>query len=612
MLSSLGIAPSTTCFFILGAAVALFIWNRLPIGIVAIAVALSLWATGVLDLNQAFAGFGDPVVIFIASLFVVSEALDATGVTTWIGQQLITRVGNSQVRLLVLTMLLAAALSALISPNGAVAALMPMVVVLAVRLERSPSLLLMPLAFGAHAGSLLLLTGTPINVIVSEAAADAGLAGFGFFEFALAGVPLLLGSMAIVVLFGERLLPKRTPKSIPPNLGDYARTMVKQYRLPGGLVRLRVEHGSPLVGTQRSALDLSPYPETEMVGVYAAGGGPVSAGAFREDDVLVVRGTSVGVSELADAHALAPYAEPSTVDASPQEDDPLLTSRVGVAELMIPPRSAAIGMPVFPGMVTSSGDLLILAIQRGGETLPPQETALAAGDALLVQGSWEALEANEDDADVLVVDSPDVVRRQAVPLGPGAGRTIVVLLVMVTLLATGVVPAAVGSLLAASALILLGVLSPNQAYRAISWTTIVLVGGMVPLSHALQSTGAAELIAQGLVQVVGDAGPYPLLLGLILITAVLGQLISNTATALVVIPIALSAAAAFGVSGRPMLMAVNVMSAAAFLTPVATPGNMMVMGPGGYQFNDYWKLGLPMLLWFSVIALVWVPLIWRF
>jgi di/tricarboxylate transporter len=345
-----------------------------------------------------------------------------------------------------------------------------------------------------------------------------------------------------------------------------------------------------------------------MVGVYAGGGGPPTDDVFQADDVLVVRGSAGSVSLLADGQALAPHAEPVTADGP----DSLVSANVGVAELMIPPRSAAIGMPVFPGMVASSGDLLILAIQRQGEERPEGETTLAAGDTVLVQGTWDALEANHDDADVLVVDSPDIVRRQAVPMGPGAGRTIAVLLGMVVLLATGVVPAAIGSLLAACALILLGVLSSNQAYRAISWTTIVLVGGMVPLSHALQTTGAAELIAQGLVRVVGDAGPYPLLLGLILITAILGQLISNTATALVVIPIALSAAAAFGVSGRPMLMAVNVMSAAAFLTPVATPGNMMVMGPGGYRFNDYWKLGLPMLLWFSVVALVWVPFIWRF
>jgi di/tricarboxylate transporter len=602
------VSQSTICFVILGAVVALFIWNRLPIGIVAIAAMLSLYATGILTLNQALAGFGDPVIIFIASLFVVSEALDKTGVTTWVGQQLISRVGDSQTRLLVLTMLLAAALSALISPNGSVAALMPMVVVLAIRLGRSPSLLLMPLAFGAHAGSLLILTGTPINVIVSEAAADAGLGGFGFFEFALVGIPLLVGVILIVVLFGDRLLPKRSASSLPPNLSDYARTMVKQYRLPSGLVRLRVERGSPLIGTSRAALNLAEYPDTEVVGVYAGGGGPPADQVFQQDDVLVLRGKTASISRLADVQALAPFVEPAAANGS----DSLVSGHMGVAELMIPPRSSAIGMPVFPGMVSSSGDLVILAVQRQGEDVAPAGTRLAAGDTLLVQGSWDALAANQDDADVLVVDSPDLVRRQAVPMGPGAGRTIVVLLGMVVLLATGIVPAAVGALLAACALVLLGVLNPNQVYRAISWTTIVLVGGMVPLSHALQSTGAAEQIAQGLVRVVGDAGPYPLLLGLILITAVLGQLISNTATALVVIPIAVSAAEAFGVSGRPMLMAVNVMSAAAFLTPVATPGNMMVMGPAGYQFNDYWKLGLPMLLWFAVISLLWVPLIWPF
>ncbi|MBO0769642.1 MAG: anion permease, partial [Solirubrobacterales bacterium] len=521
---------------------------------------------------------------------------------------------NSPVRLLALTMLLAAALSALITPNGSVAALMPMVVVLGVRLERSPSLLLMPLAFGAHAGSLLLLTGTGINVIVSEAAADAGLGSFGFFEFALVGIPLVLGSVAIVVLLGDRLLPRRTPQSIPPNLGDYARTMVKHYHLPGGVARLRVEHGSPLVGTRRSALDLAGYPNMEMVGIYADGGGEATDGAFQPNDVLVVRGTTASISRLAEMQALAPYTEPTAIDGDGQADwaDSLLSDQVGVAELIIPPRSAAIGMRVFPGMTASKRDLLILAIQRGGETLPARETVLAAGDALLVQGTWEALEANQDHADVLVVDSPDVVRRQAAPMGPGAAPTIGVLMVMVVVLASGLVPAAIGTLVAACALIVLGVLNPNQAYRAISWDTILLVGGMIPLSHALQSSGAAELIAQALVGAVGYAGPYPLLLGLILITAVLGQLISNTATALVVIPIAVSAAGAFGVSGRPVLMVVNVMSAAAFLTPVAMPANMMIMGPGGYRFNDYWKLGLPMLVWFALIALVWVPIIWRF
>ena len=206
------VSDATISFVVLAAVVVVFVWDRLPVAIVAIGVALSLWATGVLDLGQALDGFGDPAVIFIAALFVVSEALDATGVTAWAGQELIARAGESRARLIVLMMLLVAGLTALISVNGAVAALVPVVVVMAVRLGRSPSQLLMPIAFAAHAGSLLVLTGTPVNVIVSEAADEAGVGTFGYFEFALVGVPLLVGTIAIVVLFGERLLPSRSAR----------------------------------------------------------------------------------------------------------------------------------------------------------------------------------------------------------------------------------------------------------------------------------------------------------------------------------------------------------------------------------------------------------------
>ena len=224
-------SESTITFLILGVTVAVFVWDQLPVAVVAMGVALSLWATGVLDLEQSLAGFGDPTVIFIASLFVVSEALDSTGVTAWAGQELIARAGDSRTRLIVLTMLLVAVLTALISVNGAVAALLPVVAVIAVRLRLSPSQLLLPLAFGAHAGSLLALTGSPVNVIVSESADDAGVGRFGFFDFALVGLPLLAGTIAIVVLFGERLLPDRVARSATRDFGALARTLVEQYDL---------------------------------------------------------------------------------------------------------------------------------------------------------------------------------------------------------------------------------------------------------------------------------------------------------------------------------------------------------------------------------------------
>jgi di/tricarboxylate transporter len=262
-------------------------------------------------------------------------------------------------------------------------------------------------------------------------------------------------------------------------------------------------------------------------------------------------------------------------------------------------------------MVTDSGDLVVLAVQRKGEELPG-ENELAVGNTLLLQGTWGALDQQLEHPGVLVVDRPDVVRRQAVPLGSGAWRAIIVLVGMVVLLATGAVPPAVAGLLAAGALILLGVLSIEQACRGISWTTVILVGGMLSLSTAMTQTGAAAKLADGLVDVVGDAGPYALLLGIFLLTAVLGQLISNMATALIVIPVAISAAKDMDVSAKPVLMTVAVSAAAAFLTPVATPANLMVMEPGGYRFGDYWKLGLPLLALFGVVAVLLVPVFWRF
>ena len=518
-------SDETITYLVLAAVVAVFVWDRLPVAVVAVGVALSLWATGVLDLEQALAGFGDPTVLFIAALFVVSEALDATGVTSWAGRQLVARAGESRTRVLVLMMLLCAGLTALITVNGSVAALVPVVVLMAVRLRRAPSQLLMPLAFAGHAGSLLVLTASPVNVIVSEASDDAGVGRIGYFDFALVGIPLLAGTIAIVVLLGERLLPHRTPRSMPPDFSSHARTLVHQYGL--------------------------------------------------------------------------------------DEPQALLTRAQGAAEVVLPPRSGLVGQTAYPGMITDSGDLVVLAVQRKGEDLPG-ETILEVGDTLLLQGTWGALDEHLGDPDVLVVDAPESVRRQAVPLGPGARRALLVLAGMVALLATGAVPPAVAGLLAAGAIVVMGVLSIEQAYRGIGWTTVILVAGMIPLSTAMTQSGAAQRLADGLVDLLGDAGPRALLLGLVVLVLVLGQLISNTATALIVIPIAISAAAELDVSAKPLLVAVAVAAAAAFMTPVATPANLMVMEPGGYRFGDYWKLGLPLLALFGAVAVLLVPVIWSF
>jgi di/tricarboxylate transporter len=531
--AALPMSHATISFLVLGAAVVLFVSNRLPPEIVALGAALAMYAFGVIRPEQVLVGFGDPAVMFIASLFVVSEALDSTGVTAWMGQQLIDRVGSRHSLLLVSMLGLVALVSALITPNGSVAALLPVGVAMALRTRRAPSSFLLPLAFAASAGSMLALTGSPVNVIVSEAAATSAHDSFSYLSFALVGIPLVLGTIAITTLLGERLVPERHARTMPPDLSEHARTLADQYTI------------------DQSVMDRHDLPEA------------------------------------------------------------LITRESGVAEVIIPPRSELIGERVFPGMVTSSGDLILLAVQRSGEDRDG-ETTLGVGDTLLLQGEWGALDENLDDPEVLVVDRPQTIRRQAVPLGPGAKRAIAVVVAMVILLATGAVPAFVASLLAACVMIVLRVLTVEQAYRSVSWTTVVLIGAMFAVSVAIKDSGAAAKIADALVNIVGGAGPHVLLIGLFVLTAVFGQLISNTATALIVIPIAVSAATDLNVSTRPVLMSVAVAAAASFLTPIATPANMMVMGPGGYRFGDYWKLGLCVLALFFVVAVFLVPLFWSF
>ncbi|SIT77103.1 SLC13 family permease [Microbacterium sp. RU33B] len=519
--------PILATFAILALAIIAFASNRIPLGIVAVGVSLALYFTGVLTFPQSVAGFGDPTVLFIASLFIVSESLDSTGVTAWAGQKVIGAAGTKRTPLLLVICLLVAALTSLISVNGAVAALLPLVVVVASRAGIASSQLLLPLAFAAHAGSMLLLTGTPVNIIVSDAAAEAGGRAFTFFEFALVGIPLLIGTIVIIVLFGRVLLPLRSGAVMPTDLSRLTR-------------RLKIDYEVTL------------------------------------------------------------------------ETKALIGPTAGVSEVVVAPRSTLIGMRIFPGMSTPSGDLVILAARRGADVLSGRDVTLRAGDALLLQGSWDDLARHTESRDnLMVVDAPTTLRR-SVPLGKGAKRAMVILLLMVLLLATGLVPPAAAAMLAAGALVMTRVVGVNQAYRSISWTTVVLVAGMIPLSTAFLETGAADLVAGSLISIVGDSGPRIALLAIVVLTIVLGQVISNTATVLIVAPIAIAVAAGLGVSVQPFMMALTVAGAASFLTPIATPANLMVMKPAGYRFGDYWKLGLPLAILFATVAVLYVPLIWPF
>jgi di/tricarboxylate transporter len=595
---------------VLGVVIALFVWNRMPVEVVSIGSALVLAATGVITLPQAFAGFGDSVVVFIAALFVVSEGVDATGLTGWAGQRLLDVAGDDRRRIVVLVLLLCAGLAALITVNGAVAALLPMAVVLALRTGLAPGRLAMPLAFAGASGSLLALTGTPINVIVSEAAVAEGQKPFGFFEFAWVGVPLVLGTLAICLWLGPRLLPVRESLSAAPDLSDHARTLVEHYAIATDRYQVHVRERSPWIGRALPDIDLDGYEGLTLTAVQRGDTLELrdAAAPIESGDIVVLTGPSDVVSRIVVNANLSLFLDAASASAE-HAAPALVSTEFGVAEVVVPPRSPLVGETVVPGMVRADGRV-VLALQRLGRDLGPAPVVLEVGDTMLVQGRWAALDRSAGSPDLLVVDSPDLVRRQAAPVGRPAVIAAVILGLMVVAMASGVVAPVVAALLAAGAMVLARVVSVEQTYRSMSWTTLILIGGMIPLTVAMQESGAADRIAARLLDVVGGGSPYLLLVGLFVITAAMGQFVSNTATALIMVPIAASAATELGLSTRPFLMFMTVAAASSFLTPVATPANMMVIGPGGYRFGDYWRLGIVVMAWFLLVGLVVVPRVW--
>ena len=584
--------------------IALFVWNRLPLVVVAMGSALALYFTGILSLNQVFRGFGDPVAMFVASLFIVTAGLEATGVTAWIGQQFERLVAGDPDRLLVVGMLAVAALCPLINASGAVGALMPVVMLMVVRLGVQPARFLLPMAFASGAGAHLALTGAPKNVLIADAAGTYGPRAINFFEFALVGVPLLFGTVIIVLLFGRRLVPDRTAPSLPRDLSSHARDLVEQYRLASDVFALELRRDSPLVGASGRELTLDAG--LSLVAVSDATGAPRLQGTLQPGDRVLLRGTP----EAAGAYARAQGMRVRAISGE-EAAGKLINRMAGVAEAVIPQRSSLIGMRVFPGMVTAAGDLAVMAVQRRGEDLVGEVT-LEAGDHLLIQGSWSALQRNEGRAGVLVVDRPDTVRRQLVPLGAGAKSVLAIVVAMVTAIATGLMAPAVATVLAAGAILVLGLLTVEDAFRAINWTTVILIAAMFPLSTALVDTGAAQLVADRVVALTGAGEPRLLLALIFVLAVVMGIVVSNTATTMILLPITVMAAAAFGVSPMPALMALSVATSAAFLTPVSTTANTMVIGPAGFRFGDFWPLGLPLTAWYFVVAVGLVPMIWAF
>lgn len=594
---------------VIAAAMVLFVWNRIPAAVVAVCASLALYFTGVLTMKETLGGFGDPVVVLIAALLAIAAGLEIAGVGAWAGQLLIRHTGTNNTRRIVAIMIVAAVFSALIGMNGAVAAMLPVAVVVAVRTGVAPSRLMIPLAFACLTGSKLTLLGTPVNVIAATQAEEAGVGHIGFFEWAILGVPLLAGTIVITVLLGRALLPERRGQSIPADLSAHAQTLVEQYRLDDGLHYFRVRQTSPYIGKPRSDIDLKNYADLRLVSVLDGhSASPLQRPEIAEGDLMLVRGEAQAAGRLAADMHLAVRESGSEAPVS----DVLLSRASGLAEVIIPMRSRMIGQSVFPGMTTGDGDLMVLAIQRGGIEMREEAVILRAGDHLLLQGTWKALDRYLSDPKVLVVDSPEVVQKQAVALGQGARSALAILLLLIVLLSFDLVSAPIAAVVCAALMVITGVLTLPQFYRGIDWNTCILIGAMIPPAIAMSKTGAAALIGDYVVSALGAAGPHVVLAGIFLVTMAISQFISNTSAALVMMPIGLATASELGVSALPLMLGVAMGASASFLTPFANGVSLMVYGPGGYRFGDFWKLGLPVTLWSLIVTVVVVPLYWKF
>jgi di/tricarboxylate transporter len=597
-------------FGVLAAAVILFASDRLRPDVVALLVIVALTLGGVLPVSEAVAGFGDSIVILIAALFVVGEGLVQTGVANQVGAWLTRVAGASETRLLVLLMLTVAGLGAFMSSTGVVAIFIPVVLGIANRLGIGPGRLMMPLAFAALLSGMLTLIATPPNLMVNDALRTAGLQPFGFFSITPIGL-LALG-LGIVYMWavGSRLLPASPPPTGTAGRPQTLLDLVESYNLANQFHRLRVEPNSPLAGQTVAEARLRTRYGVTIIGVgrqerFAEVVASALANTeFHPADVLYVGGSAAAVETLGVAERLTGLPIEESQERS-------LVKELGLIEVLLPPDSELIGQTLHQAAFRSHHGLSVLGIRRRGRALPGDliEEKLAFGDVLLVAGSWKQIGLLQGDRQHFLVLNLPAEFSEVAPAHRRAPLALLVLLAMVVMMTFGWVPTTVAALLAALAMGLFRCLRMEDAYRSINWSSLVVIAGMLPLAKALEKTGGVALVADGLAAGLGPFGPLALLAGIFLLAALVGLFISNTATAVLMAPVAIAAAQQIGVSPYPFAMTVAVAASAAFATPVSSPVNTLVLAPGGYRFSDFVRVGLPLILVVMAITVLVVPLL---
>jgi di/tricarboxylate transporter len=625
-------------FVILAITIGLFISDRMRLDLVALLSLLALTITGVLSASEALAGFSSSLVIMIAGLFIVGAGLFETGVADRIGRFLSSKAGNDPTRLMLLLMLASAFLSAFMSSTGTVAVMLPVALSLARDANISPSKLLIPMSFGSLLGGMQTLIGTPPNVAVSNELVSRGLEPFNFFSFTPVGLAMLAVGLAFMALFGQRLLPDRRPQGSSSRLAGTpsAAELGEDYALADKLFLVRVPSDSALSGKRVVDLKLRRRYNVTVVALAAtsktAAKPPAvtitTADSISASATLPAADTSFDHADVAERTSLVPAESVLYVAADPTDlarmvaEESLellgktfqLPDNTAVVEVLIRPRSRFTGKTVRALKFFDRYNVNVLAIKRRSKLIQGDisETSLQAGDALLVSGNNKALMRLRSERYDFVTVTESSELEHAAPRAERAPWAIASMLLMLVLMTLGLTANVIAVLIGAVAMILSRCVNMEDAYRAIHWESVVLIAAILPMATALETTGGMNLIVSNMVNQLGSAPPIVMMAALFVLTSLFSQVMSNTATTVLLAPIAFEVAQQIGVSPMTLLMTVAIAASTAFATPIASPVNTLVLNPGNYHFTDFTRVGVPLQILLLLTSLIIVPIFFPF
>lgn len=609
--------------FTFAAAIIAFMFSKVRSDIIALCSTALLLTTGVIDSKAALAGFSNSAVVIMIGLFVVGGAIFQTGLARMVSSRLLKLAGTDEKRLFFLVMAVTACVAAFVSNTGTVALLLPIVLAMSKSAGVSPSTLMMPLAFACSMGGILTLIGTPPNLIVSNYLAENNLPQLGFFDFTPIGLICVAVGMICLWPLCRIFLGKKSKEGIEKKEERSLANLLSEYHIEDCLFRLKANSNHSLLeGRTAAELDIHKNYGVTILEVRRENRSifnnviqeTVKADTvFSMGDTLYVLGYRDQVENFAQRHNLTILAEENTEGRTKLD-----FYEIGLAEALITPGSSLINRPLRAANFKERYGLNVLAIKRNGhyKFADILDENISNGDMLLMHGSWKGIESlAKKSRSWLVIGRPED-DAENVPLNHKApiAATIMLLMVLAMVFEKQIgVPAVASVIVAGLLMVLTGCTrSVDGAYKMIGWESIVLIAGMMPMSTALTNTGISKWIAESLVGSLNDMGPIAVMAGVYLVTSLLSTFISNSATAILVAPIAWAAAEGMGVNPEPLMVTAAVAASACFATPICTPPNAMVMNAGHYTFMDYVKVGLPLQIIMGIVALFCIPLFFPF